>query len=166
MAPFDPGTQHSNRRNSHEKYSLGESVSCFPFPSLSLRLVNSSVCQVSAPAQPSLSLSKHPIVGQGKLMIQQVLDVWSVRQYLPGIWTVHCPPATFPANKYFTHMSGHLNVRVAGLAWGLGLMVKFLTRVDLQLQEVLGILGETYTVSQHSLQTRVLDGSRPKMSFS
>lgn len=123
---------------------------------------SSSVCQVSAPAQPSLNLSKHPIVVQGELMIQQVLDVWSLRKYLPGIWTVHCPLPTFPANKCFTKMSGHLNPGVVGLAWGLGLMVKFLAWVDLQLQEVLGIFSETQMVSQHSFQTRVLDGNRPK----
>lgn len=77
--------------------------------------------QVSAPAQPSLGLSKHPIVVQGKLMIQQVLDMWSLRKYLPGIRTVHCLLTTFPANKCFTQMSGHLNLRVAELAWGLGI---------------------------------------------
>lgn len=162
MALSDSGTQHSHRSNSHEKHSLGESVSSFPFPSLSLRLGSSSVCQVSAPAQPSLNLSKHPIVVQGELMIQQVLDMWSLRKYLPGIWTVHCPLPTFPANKCFTQMSGHLNLGVVGLAWGLGLMVKFLAWVDLQLQEVLGIFSETQMVSQHSFQTRVLDGNRPK----
>lgn len=56
----------------------------FPFPSHSLRLSSSGVCQVTVTGQPS-SLVREPIVTQRKLMIQQVLDVWSPRRQLPGI---------------------------------------------------------------------------------
>lgn len=72
-----------------------------PFPSLGLRLDSSGACQVSAPAQPSYILSEELIVIQRKLMIQQVLDVWSPRKRLPGLWTTHCRLTASPATKCF-----------------------------------------------------------------
>jgi hypothetical protein len=43
-------------------------------------------------------------------------------------------------------------------------MVEFPAWFDPHIQEVLGIFSEMYMVSQHSLQTRVLSGKKPKMS--
>lgn len=104
------------------KYIFSESSLAFPCFPLNLRLGSSGVCQVSAPAQASYILSEKPIVIQRKLMIQQVLDVWSPKKQLPGIWTIHCWLTTVPAPKCFPYMSSHLTPTVAGLACLLGLM--------------------------------------------
>lgn len=125
LALSDPRTHCFLGSNFYKNTFSVSQASPFPVSSLNLRSGSSGVCQVSAPAQASSISPGKPIVIQRKLMIQQVLDVWSPRKQPPGIWTIHCWPTTLPATKCFPEMSSHLTPTVAGLAWALGLMMEW-----------------------------------------